>query len=208
MTADPGAVEPSDAAPAVPLLMTPGPTRVPASVLAAGAQPMLHHRTSAFSALLAGMLRLLGPLFGTAGDVLPVHSTGRGAMVAAIANLFSPGDEIVCCCNGKFGRMWAGFAESYGLEVHRVCTASGGDVDAGEVDAALAAHPDARAVTITHCDTTSGVLNDVEGIAAVAQAHSCRGCWCRPDAIACGPSRAACSASAGAAALRSRHPAD
>lgn len=165
-------VELSDASRAELLLMTPGPTRVPAAVLAAGARPMMHHRTPAFSALLATMLRRSRALFGTGGDVLPVHSTGRGAMVAAIANLFAPGDEIVCCCNGKFGHMWAGFAETYGLIVHRVSTESGGDVDAAEVDAALAACAHARAVTLTHCDTTSGVLNDVETIAGVARSHA------------------------------------
>ena len=43
-------------------------------------------------------------------------------MEAAICNLFSPGDEIAVCCNGKFGEMWAGFAASYGVVVHRIAT--------------------------------------------------------------------------------------
>ncbi len=47
------------------LLMTPGPTRVPDRVLAAGARPMIHHRTAEFSAELAEMLELLQPVFGT-----------------------------------------------------------------------------------------------------------------------------------------------
>ncbi len=154
------------------LLMTPGPTRVPSPVLAAGAQPMLHHRTADFSTILAGLLERIKPLFGTAdADVLPIHATGRGAMEAAIANLFRPGDAIVCCCNGKFGRMWAGFAEAYGLVVHRVATDLDVDVDAAEVSAALRDHPTARAVTLTHCDTTTGVLNDVEAVCAAARVH-------------------------------------
>ena len=94
-----------------------------------------------------------------------------GPMEAAIANLFRPGDEIVCCCNGKFGRMWAGFAEVYGLVVHRVATDLDIDVDAAEVGTALRDHPTARAVTLTHCDTTTGVLNDVEAVCAAARPH-------------------------------------
>src|SRR5688572_17514981 len=97
------------------LLMTPGPTRVPERVLQAGARPMIHHRTPEFSAELAAAIEMLGPVFGTRSPVLPVHTTGRGATEAAICNLFSTGDEIIACCNGKFGEMWAGFAESYGL---------------------------------------------------------------------------------------------
>src|SRR3954471_19804259 len=85
------------------LLMTPGPTRVPERVLRAGARPMLHHRSPEFSRELAAMLEALRPLFGTTQPVLPVHVTGRGAMEAAVANLFSAGDAVAVCCNGKFG---------------------------------------------------------------------------------------------------------
>ncbi|MBI4540885.1 MAG: alanine--glyoxylate aminotransferase family protein [Gemmatimonadetes bacterium] len=153
------------------LLMTPGPSRVPDRVREAGARPMIHHRTPEFSAVLADMLAGLRPLFGTKADVLPVHGTGRAAMEAAVANLFCAGDEIVACCNGKFGAMWAGIAEAYGVVVHRVCTDWNRDVDPDEVDAALRTHTGVRAVTVTHCDTQTGVLNDVEAVAAVARSR-------------------------------------
>jgi aspartate aminotransferase-like enzyme len=74
----------TDAAPL--LLMTTGPTRVPAQVLRAGSRPMIHHRTPEFSSELAMMLELLPPLFGTREPVLPIHATGRGALEATIAN--------------------------------------------------------------------------------------------------------------------------
>jgi aspartate aminotransferase-like enzyme len=146
------------------LLMTPGPTRVPERVLRAGARPMIHHRTPEFSRELAEMIRLLGPVFGTTGAVLPVHTTGRGAMEAAICNLFSAGDEMVVCCNGKFGEMWASFAEVYGVVVHRVATDWSHAVDAEEVERALADHPRARAVALTYVDTSTGVRNDVHAV--------------------------------------------
>jgi len=94
------------------LLMTPGPTRVPQRVLDAGGRAMIHHRSPEFSRELATLLELLPALFGTTQAPLPVHTTGRGALEATICNLFSAGDEIAVCCNGKFGEMWAGFAES------------------------------------------------------------------------------------------------
>ena len=153
------------------LLMTPGPTRVPERVLRAGARPMLHHRTPAFSAELVELLELLRPLFGTREPVLPVHTTGRGALEATICNLFSPGDEIVVCCNGKFGAMWAGFAESYGLRVHRIATDWTASVDPVAVDAALERHPNRRAVALASCDTSTGVLNDVAGVARTVRRH-------------------------------------
>ena len=151
------------------LLMTPGTTRVPDRVLAAGAQPVMHHRTPEFSEALGGVIEMLRPLFGTTGDVLPVHTTGRGAMEAAICNSFSPGDELIACCNGKFGNMWAGFAESYGLTVHRVSTDWSRGVDIEQVEQALADHPNSKAVTLVHSDTSTGVLNPVEAVAAIVR---------------------------------------
>src|SRR5689334_14730151 len=123
------------------LLMTPGPTRVPDRVLTAGARPMIHHRTAEFSAELAEMLELLQPVFGTTAPVLPVHTTGRGAMEATICNLFSSGDAIAVCCNGKFGEMWATLATSYGLVVHRVAEDWDCDVNPSEVDRLLDRNP-------------------------------------------------------------------
>ena len=153
------------------LLMTPGPTRVPDRVLAAGARPMIHHRAAEFSAELAEMMELLKPVFGTSGPVLPVHTTGRGAMEAAICNLFSSGEEIAVCCNGKFGEMWKTFGSSYGLTVHTVATDWNEEVDLSELQQVFARHPGIRAVALAYGDTSTGVANDVAGVARVARAN-------------------------------------
>ena len=117
------------------------------------------------------MLELLPPLFGTRQPVLPIHATGRGALEATIANLFSPGDEIAVCCNGRFGGLWARIAESLGLVVHRVATDWERDVDPREVEQTLSEHPKVRAVALPHSDTSTGVANDIRAIAAVARAR-------------------------------------
>lgn len=151
--------------------MTPGPSRVPQAVLAAGARPMIHHRSREFSAIVTDVLAGVARLFGTGNVVLPVHATGRGAMEATIANLLSPGDELLACCNGKFGELWARLAGTYGLTVHRVATAWDRDADLDELRATLAVHPRVRAVTCVQCDTSTGVHNDVAGIAELASEH-------------------------------------
>jgi len=145
--------------------MTPGPTRVPDRVLAAGAIPMIHHRTAEFSAILAAAIARLKLLFGTAGDVLPVHATGRGALEAAITNLLAPGDEVVACCNGHFGGMWAGIAERLGVTAHRVCCDWNAPAEPARIAAAIADHPRVRAVLLVHSDTANGALNDVAALA-------------------------------------------
>jgi aspartate aminotransferase-like enzyme len=164
--------EPSAGVPEPLLLMTPGPTRVPARVLDAGARPMIHHRTPEFSRELSVAIELLRSVFGTAGAALPVHTTGRGALEATVCNLFSAGDEIAVCCNGKFGDMWAAFAESYGVVVRRFATSWERDVDLDELDGLLADHPGIHAVAAAYGDTSTGVANDIASIARVARAHN------------------------------------
>lgn len=162
------------------LLMTPGPTRVPDRVLAAGAAPMIHHRTEEFSAILTSMIAGLRPLFGTKSDILPVHATGRGSLEAAVTNLLSPGDDVIACCNGLFGEMWAGIAEKFGVVVTRVCRGWDAPADIAQIEAALAAHPRTRAVILAHSDTSTGALNDV---AAIARAAAPSGALIMVDAV-------------------------
>jgi aspartate aminotransferase-like enzyme len=153
------------------LLMTPGPTRIPDRVLRAGSRSMIHHRTPEFSSELATAIDLLKPVFGTTNLPLPVHTTGRGALEATICNLFSAGDQIAVCCNGKFGEMWAKLAESYGVRVHRWSTSWEQASDAGELASLLDEHPAVRAVAIVYGDTSTGVANDVAAVARVAAGH-------------------------------------
>ena len=149
--------------------MTPGPTRVPARVLRAGARPMIHHRTPEFSNELAELLELFGPVFGAKEPVLPVHTTGRGAMEASICNLFSAGDEIAACCNGRFGELWARIGESCGLVVHRLDTDWNSDIDLDALAQLLDDRRSIRGVAITYCDTSTGVRNDVAAVCRIAR---------------------------------------
>jgi aspartate aminotransferase-like enzyme len=128
---------------------------------------MLHHRTPQFSAELATMLELIAPVFGTTQPVLPVHTTGRGALEATLCNLLSPGDAVVACCNGSFGEMWARFAESYGITVHRVAREWTRGVEPAAIEDTIAHTPSLKAVLVAYCDTSTGVRNDIQAIAQV-----------------------------------------
>ena len=133
-----------------PLLMTPGPTRIPERVLRAGNRN-LYHRSPEFSAILAETIDLLRPVFGAASaDILPVHATGRAAMEGALLNFCERGDTIISCCNGKFGMMWARFGEIHGLRVIRIATDWDRSVDSDDVVHAIllpAREPDSSTAT-------------------------------------------------------------
>jgi aspartate aminotransferase-like enzyme len=98
-------------------LMTPGPTPVPAEVLLAQARPMIHHRTTEFSAILSITVDGLKKVFQTENDVLVMACSGTGVMESAFANCFCAGDTVIVARNGKFGDRMVQLAEAYGLTV-------------------------------------------------------------------------------------------
>src|SRR5512145_1527574 len=95
-------------------LLTPGPTPVPEQALLAMAQPIIHHRTPEFEAILARVWENLKVLYQTKQDVLFFASSGTGAMEAAVVNILSPGDKAICIRGGKFGERWTNIVKAYG----------------------------------------------------------------------------------------------
>src|SRR5256885_13899196 len=82
-------------------LLSPGPTPIPNEVALAMSETMIHHRTPQFNKVFEEARQGLKTLFGTSGDVLILASSGTGAMEAAVANLFSPGDKVLVINGGK-----------------------------------------------------------------------------------------------------------
>ena len=84
-------------------LFTPGPTPVPPEVLAATAEPIVHHRGADFREIYASVLGRLKDVFRTDADVLLFTASGSGAMESAAANLCEPGDRVTVVSHGSFG---------------------------------------------------------------------------------------------------------
>lgn len=150
-------------------LLAPGPTPVPPEVLLAMAQPVLHHRTPEFEALFAQARRGLQWLFQTRREVLILAASGTGAMEGAVVNACSPGDRVLVIRGGKFGERWAEICQAYGLSVIPVEVPYGKAVDPLDVAAALRKEPGIAAVFATHSETSTGVLHDLEAIAAIVR---------------------------------------
>lgn len=153
-------------------LMTPGPTQIPPEVLLAAAQPIIHHRTAEYSALFARVIEGLKYVFQTENDVLFFASSGTGAMESAVVNLGSPGDRVLVCSSGKFGERWQQLAETYGLEVELLSYEYGQPVEPADIAAALKADASFKAVFVTHSETSTGVVNDIEAIGNIVKDHA------------------------------------
>jgi aspartate aminotransferase-like enzyme len=150
-------------------LMAPGPTPVPSEILLAMAQPMIHHRTPEYEALSVEVRDGLKRLFQTTQDVLPFAASGTGAMEAAVVNTLSAGDTAVVLRAGKFGERWEEICRAYGVNVIPLSAPFGETVPPAAVAEALARHPEARVVLMQHSESSTGVLHDVRGIAAVTR---------------------------------------
>lgn len=155
-----------------PRLLTPGPTPLPERVRLAMAQDMMHHRKPAFKAVMEEVRQGLAVLFGTSQPVLPLCSSGTGAMVAAVNNLFAPGEKVLVVDGGKFGERWIEIATARGLVPVSLKVEWGSGVAASAVKAALDADADIRGVLMQHSETSTGAQHPVEQIAALTSSSS------------------------------------
>jgi aspartate aminotransferase-like enzyme len=149
-------------------LRIPGPTPLPERVVRAASRPMIDHRGPEFAELLADVTAGARRVFETANDLLVLTASGSGGLESAIANLVSPGDEVVAAMCGNFGERFAGMAAAYGAHVVRLESEWGQPVDPADLAEVLAAHPQARVVLLTHNETSTGVTNGLAGLVRVA----------------------------------------
>ena len=144
-------------------LFTPGPTPVPPEVLAAGAEPIVHHRGPDFRELYARALQRLKEVYRTESDVLLFTASGTGAMESAVANLSAAGDRVAVVSHGSFGERWIAICEQYGLDVQAIRYEWGEAPDADEVGAAVR-ESGVETVFCQQSDTSTGVVSDVRAL--------------------------------------------
>ena len=145
-------------------LFTPGPTPVPPEVLAAGAEPIVHHRGADFRDDLRRHAR---PAAATSSaprsDVLLFTASGTGAMESAVANLCAPGDRVAVVSHGSFGERWVAICEQHDLDVQAIRYEWGETPDPDEVGAAVR-ESGVELVFCQQSDTSTGVVSDVRAI--------------------------------------------
>jgi aspartate aminotransferase-like enzyme len=150
-------------------LLTPGPTPVPPEVLAALAQPVIHHRERDYREIYERCLARLTDVYRTKDDVLMFTTSGTGAFESAVANLTSPGDRQLVLSAGNFGERWAGMAKAFGADLIHVRLEWGETPEPEDLRTALAETSDVRVVYLTHSETSTGVVCDVQALTAVAK---------------------------------------
>jgi len=150
--------------------MIPGPVELSDRVLQAMAEPVIGHRTPDFTAYLEECWDGLRDIYKTKNEVALITGSGTSGMDAAIASTIGEGDEYVCIGGGKFGERFSGIVESYGGKAKKVDVEWGKAVDPEEVEKAVE-ESNAKALTLTHNETSTGVIHDAEAIGNIAKKH-------------------------------------
>jgi aspartate aminotransferase-like enzyme len=132
-------------------------------------RPMIDHRGPEFAAILAEITAGAKRVFKTSNDLLLLTSSGTGGLESAVANLVSPGDEVVVALCGNFGERFAALASAYGADVVRLEFEWGQPVDPDDLARVLESHPRSKVVLLTHNETSTGLTNPVRELARVAR---------------------------------------
>ncbi len=153
-------------------IMTPGPTQVRENVRAARALPTTNPDLDlSFYDEYRDVCRDLAQFFHTENEFFLLSGEGILGLEAACASLIEPGDRVLVIDNGIFGRGFADFVKIYGGEPVLYSVDPQNPVDPDALTAFLERDHAFRAATLVHCDTPSGMLNDVETLSPLLKRY-------------------------------------
>lgn len=152
-------------------LRVPGPAPVPERVVRAASAPMINHRGAEFAELISDVTQGLKDVFQTQNEMLILTASGTGGLESAVANVISPGDQVLVASCGSFGDRFAQIATVYGAQVVHLSVPWGQPVEAADLKAILAEHPAVRVVFLTHNETSTGLTNPITDLCEAVRSH-------------------------------------
>ncbi|MCW8092286.1 alanine--glyoxylate aminotransferase family protein [Alteromonas ponticola] len=154
--------------------MGPGPSDVSPRVLNALGRSTIGHLDPAFVSLMDETKALLQYAFQTKNTLtLPVSAPGSAGMEACFANLIEPGDKVIVCINGVFGKRMQENVIRCGGRAIAIESQWGNQTSFDELKTVLEANADVKAVAMVHAETSTGVRNDVEPLCKLAKQYGC-----------------------------------
>lgn len=152
----------------IPIIMTPGPTQVRDNVrLARSLQTTNPDLDESFFKFYKETCEKIGKFLGTNNEVRILCGEGILGLEAACASLTEKGDRVLVIDNGIFGEGFADFVTMYGGEAILFKGNRRKSIDLKELKGFLDKDSDFKYATVVHCDTPSGVLNDVGSICSM-----------------------------------------
>jgi len=144
------------------LIMTPGPTEVSEEVRRAMSQKITNPDLDPeFFDFYLDVSSKLQQVIKTKNDVIIMSGEGILGLESACASLIEPGDKVLVLDNGIFGRGFADFADLYGADVTKWEFPYNKEIDINKLNEMLAEKNDFKFATFVHCETPTGIINNV-----------------------------------------------
>ena len=152
---------------------TPGPTRVRENVRLEIAKETTNPDIDVeFCEFYKNTCKKMSSILNTEKDVYILSGEGILGLEAACASLTEPGDKVLVIDNGIFGRGFDDFVKMYGGEVVYFSGDYTKEIDIEELEKFLQKENDFKYATVVHCDTPTGVLNDLSKICPLLKRYN------------------------------------
>jgi len=153
------------------LLMIPGPTNVDPAVLRALSKPTVAHTDPQFVETFKEAVENLKKVFMTRYEAFAIAGSGTLALEIGVANIIEPGDKILNVVTGYFGDYFVKISKAHGAACKVLEAPWGKCVETNQVETSLK-EDNYKAVTVTHVDTSTGVVNPIKEIGQIVKENS------------------------------------
>lgn len=153
-------------------LFIPGPTWIRHEIRLAGSAPEFGHRDTQAVEVISTVLANLMQIAELPRGYFPalINGSGSNAMESAVLSLVSDSDRVLCICLGAFGELFYTMMASFATHVDRLDFLPGKGIDLQILEEAMArGHYDL--VTLTHNESSTGVISDIVGACNLIRAH-------------------------------------
>lgn len=153
-------------------LMTPGPTQVRENVRMARSKATTNPDLDLeFYDFYKDTCRLYSSLLHTDNESFLLSGEGILGLEAAVCSITEPKDRVLVLDNGVFGKGFADFVKIYGGEPVVLSMDYTKEIDTVKLKEFLDKDSDFKYATVVHCDTPSGMLNDIKAICPLLKSY-------------------------------------
>lgn len=153
-------------------IMTPGPTQVKENVrMARSLECTNPDLDEEFVEFYKETCELISSLLHTKNETLILDGEGILGLEAACASLTEPGDKVLVLDNGIYGKGFADFVSMYGGQPELYTVDDKNPIDPVALEAYLRDNHDYKYATVVHCDTPSGMLNDIGSLCPILKKY-------------------------------------
>jgi aspartate aminotransferase-like enzyme len=146
-------------------LLTPGPVPVPDFVMQAIQRPVIHHRTEQFYSFYLDLLKGLRYLFRTEKSVGTLMGSGTYGVEMMMGSLFRKNEKVAFISYGKFSDRWADYGQLLGLDCFDWKIDWGKSPTIKEFKNFLDKSPELDGIVLTHSETSTAAILDLEELA-------------------------------------------